>query len=240
MEMKIRVFILQKEKHISCSVVYLHKDFKIENSDESHLLDHLSKNTDLFFIFSKELTKKISPKKFSTLYNSLGYAISETENDTIAILNAIEYLNEVIKKHLYYFIIGEGLPPIDELNWDEDILKIQQAGLQRAVFSTLRTSYDSLEKIYKVKEQSWWERLLGRNSDEDSGLYCTKSSNDKILFFPALILKTIILNKGEDKYYLDSFRNYYFNTFIASTIDEEYLLNFEIKDILIKDNENEV
>ena len=228
MDTKIRVYILQKERHISCSIIFLADDFRVSSEEDSKLLDSLSKETDLFLIFPKVLIKKISPKKFSTLYDAMGYAISETENESEAILNAFEYLDEVFKKHLYYLVVNQLSPfPIENL---QRIFGLQ---LQTAVFSSYRTDYKDLEEIYsKEKEYTWWEKLLRKDEDfENEGLFCYSNSDDDYFLIPVNVFRKILEEYGNNNYYIDSFENYSFNTFIASSIQPENLTNSKLDEI---------
>ena len=210
MDTKIRVYILQKDRHISCTIIYLGDSFKVTSNEDRNLLDSLSKETDLFLIFSKELAKKISPKKFSTLYDAMGYAVSETDNESIAILNAFEYLvnafeylDEVLKKHLYYLIVNDILVPFPI----ENLPKIFGLQIQTAVFSSYRTDYEELKEIYsKEKEYTWWEKLLNKEEDfEKDGLFCYNSSNDDYFLIPVNVFRKVLEEYGNNSYYMDSF-----------------------------------
>lgn len=229
MDTKIRVYILQKDRHISCTIIYLGDDFKVTSNEDRNLLDNLSKETDLFLIFSKELAKKISPKKFSTLYDAMGYAVSETNNESIAILNAFEYLDEVLKKHLYYLVVNDILVPFPI----ENLPRIFGLQIQTAVFSSYRTDYEELKEIYsKEKEYTWWEKLLNKEEDfEKDGLFCYNSSDDDYFLIPVNVFRKVLEEYGNNSYYMDSFENYGFSTFIASSIQPENLTNTSLDEI---------
>ena len=232
---KNEFYIMSRPRHIYCTIIYFSEKFSFPFSKTvSDNIDHLRELTDIVFIFSKDSQKEIFPKKLSSLYGATSYCIGRDNSEPDSVVYSLEYLVNIVKKYSsYYFISGKNLEFLKKEDFD-NILQMNQSQVIKSVFSYIRLPFSDIAKIYLRPRQTILQKLLSIKWDEFSGMYCTHTTTDKILFLrPSTIVRIQEFLDNDYLDYLLSFDEFSFESFLSSVInfiDSSMVLNLNIKD----------
>ena len=174
------MYVMKQPSHsVACMVVVQSLPLKEE---EHEALDKLSSFTDLIFVFKNEREARI--KKFCSLYNGCGY-IENKKDGWISLVTALEYCQEIFKKHVGYLITRTDiLGSVQNIN-PQKILEICGSDLRKPIFEPIRLSALELGEIYMQKK--WF-----LEKENETRMYSTHRSNTPIMYFPAVTMKNIL------------------------------------------------
>ena len=216
----MKVFKSKKEEKPGIVILYINST--ITDKEHENIL-RISSFSDIFFVFSKEILKSISPKKFSNLYQSVFYGLSSSVDETMEIWNALDYLNEFTKYFSYTVIRDLKTLEKDDLRGLE---KLQNSVIENSVYSWRKLSNSEFQEIYTLKKRWFWKY------EDDLGLYSRETSEDNVFF-----LRPISVTNIKSEYTPDviaTFKGSGINTLLPSLVDHKTNINMLCKNIINK------
>lgn len=217
----MKVYKTKKEEKPGVVILYI--DSKPTDKQHENIL-RISRISDVFFIFSKSILKLISPKKFSSLYQSVFYGLSETTDKTLEIWKSLDYLNEFSKYFSYSFI--DNFENLDKIDF-KALEKLQNSVIETSVYSWRDLSNDEFQKIYTIKKK-WFCWTY----EDNLGIYSKKTSDDNIFF-----LRPISITKLKEDYTpedIATFKGSGINTLLSSLVSQKTNLNMICRNIINK------
>jgi hypothetical protein len=236
-----KTIILERPKHNNVTFIYFQNE-KINNSfdqDTSDVLDKLSKESDLVFIFNEKMSGEVNFEKMSSLYAACGYIECDNNYLTQSLYYATSYFHVLYERCLGFLMI-----PFEKLkNLDvEKICRIVNNGnIVSSIFKTRRLNIEELKQIFiKPEKQSFWDSIVkGKiKLDYSSGCYSrfsTSHENNCIFLRTVFVIEMRKFIESEDCpfEYLESFYTREPSEFFAS-IRERLPENVKVLDLEIE------
>lgn len=229
----MKVFKIKDKEKIGIVLVYI--DSEIAENEHVNLLK-LRKNSDLAFVFSKSITKSISPKKMSYLYDASFYGISESDDKSLNLWEMLDYLDE-FTEYSSYTVVNFLMNLKME---DFYINKLQNSVIEKSVFNFTPLNLPERRRLYQAVPRKRWKFLkyiLPPVYDE-TGLYAKFSSLSYVFFLRPISIKQTKEFLAEEKEktntdVLSTFKGIEPEIFFPSIIPEDTVLCMDIDDVQI-------
>lgn len=167
---KNSVYVINQPKHSLITFIKIDYDSEV-NEDVHNKIDLIQEVSDIMFIFEPEVINKIDPFKFTELYQSASFIVSDG-NLHKTLFEAFLYAKEVYETHVSYIVtdllkLGNVVLGKEEL---DNIIKLHVSALEKPICKIRRSTFDELRAIYTVNEE---------NSNKSGGLF--KKNKEAVL-----------------------------------------------------------
>ena len=198
------VFVLRQPKSAVLAVIMINPEsYPLLEDYHKELLRLGESGIDTMFLFSAATPKKISMKRFSSLYRAGSWISGKGSSLQRTLLGALEYEKHIFQEHSGIAVcrlsdISEsGLP-------DMECLKVSGLAVRGPVMKRSALSSLELYGIYSNPEPSGRSLFKKRQDPSEvcTNMYCTHTSTSPCIFFrPSLVDKILAL--GDE--FIDSF-----------------------------------
>lgn len=217
---KNSVYVINQPKHSLITFIKIDKNSEI-NEDTHNKIDLLQGVSDIMFIFDPEVISAIDPFKFTELYQSASFIVSDG-NLHKTLFEAFLYAKEVYETHVSYIVtdilkLGDTKLGKEEL---DNIVKIHVSALQKPICKVSRSTCEDLKNIYTIeKDEKSSKGFFTRHKEEildNKGRYYTWVCNSNLVFIRKATIDIILKEYESDREnsgskindILDSFRDY--------------------------------
>ena len=147
------VYVINQPKHSLITFIKIDYDSEV-NEDIHNKIDLIQGVSDIMFIFEPEVVNTIDPFKFTELYQSASFIVSDG-NLHRTLFEAFLYAKEVYETHVSYIVtdilkLGNVVLGKEEL---DNIIRLHVSALQKPICKIRRSTFDELRAIYTVSEE---------------------------------------------------------------------------------------
>lgn len=177
----MKVYKINDQKKAGVSIIYITSG--VTDTEHENIL-RLSAKSDLIFVFPKNQTKRISPKKFSYLYGAVFYGLGGWNDEATEIWEMIDYVHELTEYYSYSVILQEDLEGLDK-NEVSSIERLQNSILETSVYTWRNLENKELQKLYTLprKQLKFWKYSFSFPGYLGSqGMYSKYKTEDRVLF----------------------------------------------------------
>lgn len=218
---KNSVYVINQPKHLLITFIKIDKWSEIDE-DIHNKIDLLQGVSDIMFIFDPDVVSTIDPFKFTELYQSASFIVSEG-NLHETLFEAFLYTKEVYESHISYIVTDINKLGSIKLGKDEldNIERIHISALQNPICKVSRSSCYELKNIYTINKEGDERKFnIFKKSDNENlnnnGRYYTWRCKSSLVFVRKTTIDTILKEYEIDKdnpsskimSILDSFKDY--------------------------------
>lgn len=218
---KNSVYVINQPKHSLITFIKIDYDSEV-NEDIHNKIDLIQGVSDIMFIFDPKVVNTIDPFKFTELYQSASFIVSDG-NLHKTLFEAFLYAKEVYETHVSYIVtdilkLGDVVLGKEGL---DNIIRVHVSALQKPICKVRRSTFDELKAIYTVEEgdTSKGGGFFKRNKEtvlNNEGRYYTWTCESDLVFVRKATVDLILKEYENDREnpdskindILDSFKDY--------------------------------